>query len=297
LEGRLREVSFLWERKRPEDFIVKEISDFEEDGKGEHYLYLLAKKNYTTKELSKAFNLSYAGMKDKFALTFQKVSSGEFLGDFISNSAGSRWFALKFLKRIRRKVKIGQLKGNRFAVNLSGFSFKEKRLFVNYYDVQRVSGNADRGRELFKRLLERPKRRLKWSENFLIDAYLSHLWNKSLELYLKERFNGYFISDRGVKFFLPEGLEERAGELPKFWTILGYRKKLLDSESYYEEVLKKEDFTLKEVLEGLRALGIKGDYRMSYVEVKDFKVAGSYGHFFLPKGSFATMLLKHIQAV
>jgi len=297
LEGRLREVSFLWERKRPEDFIVKEVSDFEEDERGEHYLYLLAKRNYTTKELSRAFNLSYAGMKDKFALTFQEVSSPEFLGDFISNSDGDRWFALKFLKRIRRKVKVGQLKGNRFAVNLSGFPLKERRAFVNYYDAQRVGGNWERGRELFKKLLERPRRRLKWIENFLLDSYLSHLWNKSLELYLKERFNGHLIADGGVRFFIPEGLEERLSELPKFWTILGYKKKLLDSEGYYQEVLREEGFTLKEVIEGLRALGIKGDYRMSYVSVSDFKVVGSYGHFFLPKGSFATMFLKHLQAV
>ncbi len=293
----MREVEFSWKRKRPEDFIVKEVSDFEEDERGEYYLYLLAKRNYTTKELAKAFNLSYAGMKDRFALTFQKVSSSDFLGDFISNSDGEKWFALKFLKRIRRKVKIGQLKGNRFAVNLSGFPVKERGVFINYYDVQRVSGNRERGRELLRKLLERPRRRLKWIENFLLDSYLSYLWNRSLELYLKERFGGYYLVDGGERFFIPEGLEEELSELPKFWTILGYKKKLLDSEAYYEEVLKGEGFTLKEVLEGLRALGIKGDYRMSYVQVRDFKIIGKYGHFFLPKGSFATMFLKHIQAV
>ena len=297
MEERLREVRFIWERKKPEDFIVKEISDFEEREDGAHYLYLLAKRNYTTRELAKAFNLSYAGMKDRFALTFQKVSSPEFLGDFISNTDGDRWFALKFLKKIGRKVKIGQLRGNRFAVNLSGFPFRERRAFINYYDLQRISGNRDRGRELLLKLLEKPKRRLRWIENLLLDSYLSYLWNRSLELYLRERFGGYYICDGGERFFIPEGFEERIPELPKFWTILGYKKKLLDSEVYYREVLREEGFNLREVLEGLRALGIKGDYRMSYVLVRDFKVTGEYGHFFLPKGSFATMFLKHIQAV
>ncbi len=293
----MREVEFSFKRRRPEDFIVKEVSDFEEREKGSHYLYLLAKRNYTTKEIAKAFNLSYAGMKDKFALTFQKVSSGEFLEDFISDRSGQKWFVLKFLKRIGKKVKIGQLKGNRFAVNLKGFPVKEVRAFINYYDSQRLSGNFERGRELFKRLLERPKRRLKWSENYLLDSYLSYLWNRSLELYLKEKFSGYYVLEGNGRFFIPQGLEERVEELPKFWTILGYKKKLLTSQDYYEVVLKEEGFTLSEVLEGLRALGIKGDYRMSYVLVREFKLIGSYGHFFLPKGSFGTMFLKHLQAV
>ncbi|WP_457680588.1 tRNA pseudouridine(13) synthase TruD [Thermovibrio sp.] len=293
----MREVEFSFKRRRPEDFIVKEVSDFEEREEGPHYLYLLAKRNYTTKEIAKAFNLSYAGMKDKFALTFQKVSSSEFLGDLISDGSSQRWFALKFLKRIGKKVKIGQLKGNRFAVNLKGFLVKEVRAFINYYDSQRLSGNFERGRELFKEFLERPKRRLKWSENYLLDSYLSYLWNRSLELYLKEKFSGYYVLEGSERFFIPQGLEERVEELPKFWTILGYKKKLLTSQDYYEVVLKEEGFTLSELLEGLRALGIKGDYRMSYVLVREFKLIGSYGHFFLPKGSFGTMFLKHLQAV
>ncbi len=293
----MREVKFLWKKREAEDFIVKEISEFEIDEEGSHYLYLLAKRNYTTREVSKRFNLSYAGMKDKFALTFQKVSSSEFLGNLISEREDQRWFILKFLGKIRRKVKIGQLKGNKFAVKVEGFNFKERSAFINYYDVQRIGGNWFRGKELLKRLLDKPRRRLKWSENLLLDSYLSYLWNRSLELYLIDRFTGYYIFDGEERFFIPESLEERIDELPKFWTVLGYKKKLLTSAPYYREVLKGEGFSLDEVLEGLRALGIKGDYRMTYVLVKDFKVIGKYAFFFLPKGSFATMFLKHIQAV
>ena len=234
-------------------------------------------------------------MKDKFALTFQKVSSPEFLGEFISNSSGEKWFALKFLKPIRRKVKIGQLKGNKFAVNVSGFELKRAQAFINYYDVQRIAGNWERGREVLKELLREPRRKLGWSKNFLIDSYLSYLWNRSLELYVKERFPGYYVIDGQERFFIPQDLN--VDELPKFWTILGYKKRLLDAEPYYEELLKAEGFNLKEFLELLRALGIKGDYRMSYVVVRDFKPIGSYCHFFLPKGAFATMFLKHLQAV
>lgn len=286
----MKEVKFLWKADRPEDFIVREISEFEGDERGENYLYLLAKRNYTTRELSDLLGFSYAGMKDKFALTFQKVSFSSFKGTSLGEVKGERWYFLKFLKRIKKKVKVGNLKGNKFAVKLN-FPYSFKEVFINYYDVQRVAKNYLKG----KKLLLKGKKRRSWRENFLIDSYLSYLWNKSLELYLKEIFKGYYVLDKGENFFVPLGLDENYLQLPKFWTVLGYKKKLLTSEPYYEEVLKEEGIGLKELLDLLRALGIKGDYRMTYVLVRDFKVIGNYCHFFLPKGSFATMFLKHIQ--
>lgn len=288
----MREVEFSWKRNRPEDFIVKEISEIPVDSSGKYYLYLLAKRNLTTKEVCKWLNLSYAGLKDKFALTFQKVSSEEFLGDFLRENVNSEsWFILKFLGKTRKKLKIGQLKGNKFAVNVSGFEVKEVPAFINYYDVQRISGNWRRGRELLFKLSEKPKKRLSWTQNFLLDSYLSYLWNRSLELYLKERFSGYYVLDGEEKFFIPERFS--VDELPKFWTILGYKKKLLDSDELYRQVLREEGLGLEELLELLRFLRIKGDYRMTYVIPREVKKNSNYLFFFLPKGSFATMFLKH----
>ncbi len=289
----MREVEFKWKRENPEDFIVKEVSEIPLDSSGNHYLYLLAKRNLTTKEIARKLNLSYAGMKDKTALTFQKVSSDRFLGEFLREKIDSKsWFILKFLGKTKRKLKIGQLKGNRFAVNVSGFEIKKIPAFINYYDVQRISGNWKRGKEILFKLLEKPKKRLSWTQNFLIDSYLSYLWNRSLELYLKERLSGYYVVDGEERFFIPEKVD--VGELPKFWTILGYKKKLFDSEEFYREVLREEGFGLEELLELLRFLRIKGDYRMTYVIPRDVKKIGRYLFFFLPKGSFATMFLKHV---
>ena len=129
------------------------------------------------------------------------------------------------------------------------------------------------------------------TQNFLLDSYLSYLWNRSLELFLKERFSGYYIVDGEERFFISEGFG--VGEFPKFWTILGYKKKLLDSEDFYRRVLREESFELEEILELLRFLRIKGDYRMTYVVPREVKKKNSYLFFFLTKGSFATMFLKH----
>ena len=288
-------VEFSWKREVPEDFIVKEVAEYPLTPDGKHYLYLLVKRNLTTKELARIFGFSYAGMKDKFALTAQFVSFEKFVGEFLKRKVSNdSWYILKFIGRVQRKIKIGQLKGNKFAVNLRSFETEERDWFINYYDVQRVKNNSQRGRELLKKLLEKPKRKLKWSENFYIDAYLSYLWNKSLERFLMERTKGHFICEKEELFFIPEK-DFNYASLPKFWTILGYKKKLLDSESYYREVLKKEGFELEEFLELLKKLRIKGDYRMTYVKVRELKKIGNYLFFFLPKGSYATMFLKHIQ--
>ncbi|RUM44150.1 MAG: tRNA pseudouridine(13) synthase TruD, partial [Desulfurobacterium sp.] len=62
-------------------------------------------------------------------------------------------------------------------------------------------------------------------------------------------------------------------------------------------VLKEEGFELEEFLELLKKLKIKGDYRMTYVKVRNLKRIGSYLFLYLPKGSYATMFLKHLQKV
>ena len=288
-------VPFIWQRKKPEDFIVKEISDIPLEENGNFYIYLLAKCGISTKELAKELKFSYAGLKDAFALTFQKVCFDSFQGDFVRKELeGGKWFILKFLGKAKRKLKIGQLKGNKFAVNVSGFPYELKSSFINYYDVQRIANNYERGKRIILAVLEGKKKRLKWLENFLIDAYLSYLWNKSLELYLKELTDGIYIEEKGEKFFIPSQIDEE--KLPKFWTILGYKKKLLHSEPYYEKVLKEEGFELKEFISILKLMKIKGDYRMTYVRVRELREVAGRIFFFLPKGAYGTMYLKHIQA-
>ena len=289
-------VEFKWRREVPEDFIVKEVAEYPIVEDGRHYLYLLVKRNLTTKDLAKLLGFSYAGMKDKFALTFQFVSFERFAGEFEKQEIDSEsWYVLKFIGRVQKKLKIGQLRGNKFFINLRGLEVEEREWFINYYDVQRISLNWKKGKTLIQKLFENPGRKLSWRENFLIDSYLSYLWNRSLELFLKERFDGYLMKEKEETFFIPN--TDNYKLLPKFWTILGYKKKLLESELYYEEILKEEGFELKEFLGLLRKLGIKGDYRMSYVLIRDFKKFNEYISFFLPKGSYATMYLKHLQKV
>ncbi|MEO2154391.1 MAG: tRNA pseudouridine(13) synthase TruD, partial [Nanoarchaeota archaeon] len=111
-------------KEKPEDFIVKEKASFEEGNN--NYLYLLVKRDYNLFDIQKKLNFSFAGIKDKRALTFQYVSFDEFKGkiiyskNFKENLKNKKnWYFLKFIKKINKKVKPGFLQGNFFWIKVN----------------------------------------------------------------------------------------------------------------------------------------------------------------------------------
>ncbi len=289
-------IKFDWNvKEKPEDFIVREVAEHKFNEEGNFYLYRLIKKNLNTREVCEDLNLSYAGLKDKNAITFQFITSKQDLGEHLFKQISKdKFFILSLIGKTSKKLKIGQLQGNYFSINLKSRNVSIKNSMINYFDTQRLSKNVEEGRKFFKnfKISGKTRKKLKWKINFYIDAYLSYLWNKSFEIYLKERFSGYFLEENGHNFFIPE--EIKTESLPKFWTILGYKVKLEESENYYRTILEKEGISIEDLLEMLSVLRIKGDYRKSYINLSDVKLSGGYIHFFLPKGAYATMYLKHI---
>lgn len=110
------------------DFIVEEQLGFEPSGEGEHIFLWLEKANLNTAFVAESLakfsklqlrDITYAGRKDKFALTRQ------WFGVHIANKKEPNWdeFKLdgaKILKVTRndRKLRVGVLKGNRFELIL-----------------------------------------------------------------------------------------------------------------------------------------------------------------------------------
>lgn len=110
------------------DFIVEEQLGFEPSGEGEHIFLWLEKTNLNTAFVAESLakfsklqlrDITYAGRKDKFALTRQ------WFGVHIANKKEPNWdeFQLdgaKILKVTRndRKLRVGVLKGNRFELIL-----------------------------------------------------------------------------------------------------------------------------------------------------------------------------------
>lgn len=107
-----------------EDFRVDEDLDFQPSGTGEHCFVRLEKVDRTTREvqlgLARQYGLApldvgYAGMKDKHAVTRQWFSLHG-----ITEPAEPQDSAVRILEIARhsKKLRRGQLRGNRFAVRL-----------------------------------------------------------------------------------------------------------------------------------------------------------------------------------
>ena len=286
-------------KSKPEDFIVKEIASYESGNN--HYLYLLVKRDYNLFDLTKKYSFSFAGIKDKKALTFQYVSFDEFKGSFFAISNFKErvknkepWYFFRFVKKIKRKVRPGFLKGNEFFIKVDVDKIEIKDWFVNYYDLQRLKDNWRDGLEILLNLNKSEAKRIKKDriKSIKVDAFLSYLWNKSLELFLKENSDGYYIKDENFYFFIPYNKLNL-----NYWPILGYKLKEDNYLSYYESILERFNLNLDLLFEKLRLLRFKGDFRKVFVDVDKKRIINNYFNFILPKGCYATMYLKFVYKV
>lgn len=150
-------------RYQPEDFIVKERSlDFSEDPKGRFLLIKVTAKNWETNDLIREFakrlhiskkRISFAGTKDKRAITtqilcFYNVTKEQLEPITISD------VNFDILQYTRKKVRIGDLKGNDFSIVIRNVSstieqndldmlikpFQSMQGFPNFFGVQRFGG-------------------------------------------------------------------------------------------------------------------------------------------------------------
>jgi len=178
--------SATW-RCEPEDFQVDEMLGFEPDGEGEHVLLQIRKRDANTdwvaRKLSRFANVhprdvSYAGLKDRFAVTTQWFSV-RLPGKEELNWSGINDEEITVLRWSRhgRKLKRGSLKANRFKILLKELQGDrdeiETRLQLiqetgvpNYFTEQRFGHggqNIDKAREMLiegKRVKDRHKHSL-----------------------------------------------------------------------------------------------------------------------------------------
>ena len=160
-------------RSEMSDFKVFERLPFEPCGEGEHLFIHIRKTGANTlvvaQELAKYFKVkgglvSYAGLKDRFAVTEQWFGihlPGKIVYD-LSNLAIEGVEVLA-VKRHNKKLRIGALSGNRFELVLRKVSNLDDVLrrwaavsqfgVPNYFGEQRFGingGNLDRALELFQ---------------------------------------------------------------------------------------------------------------------------------------------------
>ena len=144
----------------PQDFIVKEITNFEVEDKGEYAYFWLTKTDYTTigaiRKIALALNLQlkfigFAGTKDKRAVTKQVISIKNIKKEKVERLA-LKDIKLEYIGQNSSPLSLGDLEGNEFLItvrNLTTKRIQPPQKFPNLYGPQRFSkNNAEIGKLL-----------------------------------------------------------------------------------------------------------------------------------------------------
>ncbi len=315
-------------RERPEHFVVEEVPLYEPVGEGEHTIVWLTKREMTTpfvqERLARIFHvrkedIGVAGMKDRHAVTTQafsipRVSPEEAIARI---RAEFPQVHIHWARRHRNKIKPGHLLGNRFFITVvdtvpdaweraQAIAAYLRRVGVpNYYGEQRFGregDNARRGRDI----LQGRGPRDRWLRRFLLSAYQSYLFNLYLARRVREGLFTRLIrgdiakkTDTGGLFVVQDVAAEQPrydrGEIHFTGPMYGYKMWQAEAEAgaLEEVILQEEGLTL----EDFRKVKVKGTRRLGRLWLADLDIqqdeeGNLVFSFFLPKGAFATVVMR-----
>lgn len=318
---------------KPEDFIVEEIPAYEPSGTGEHLFVNITKTGITTKELQKAlakiFNtkrneVEFAGIKDKHAIATQYFSVWLYDNqdpELVYKLEEEIPVKINSFKFHQRKLKKGHLHGNQFSIKIrepktdldeavkriTEIKEKANQLGIpNFYGDQRfgIEGdNPQQGLEILKGERRMPN---KWLRQFLLASFQSYLFNYYLTKRIKEGlFNKIMPGDIAKKhdtggIFIVEDLEteqKRFDNKEICFTGPMFGKKMTQAKDeafdFENSILEEYEVTSEELkkakLTGTRRAGIILPSIETMKEEDGIRIK-----FRLPKGSFATIVLREI---
>src|SRR6056297_124050 len=317
----------------PEDFIVEEIPAYYPSGSGEHLFIHLTKTGITTKEVQKVLaktfstkvkDVEFAGIKDKHAVTSQYFSVwllDKQDPELVNKLEDELPVTINSYNFHQRKIKKGHLWGNQFNIKIRDIesdideAFKKTQQITkiihqkglpNLYGKQRfgIEGdNAQQGLEILKGERKVPN---KWLRQFLLSSFQSHLFNyyivKRMEAGLLDKFMQGDIAkkhDTGGMFVVEdkETEQERFNNKEICFTGPMFGKKMTTAK---EEALEFENSVMKEngvTTEEFKQMKVNGTRRTGIIlpEIKTYKENdGIRIKFSLPKGAFATIVLREI---
>ncbi|HLC58282.1 MAG TPA: tRNA pseudouridine(13) synthase TruD [Candidatus Nanoarchaeia archaeon] len=315
----------------PEDFIVEEIIDLKIDDKKQDYsIFRLTKKNWSTFNIIEKISerlqipqkfIGYAGIKDRKAVTTQYISIYKINKEKIENLKIED-VNLEFVGYSKERINLGDLKENKFKITIRNLNKKiklpKKLQLENYFDSQRF-GKDNNTHEIGKLILKRNfkevckilnleinnndpigalrKQPLKLLK-FYISAYQSYIWNKNLNEIIKQNKSIKTIkSELGEISFSNKKIKPFKIPLLNFDT----EEDIILTKIMKEENISKLDFIIKQIPELIYA----SIEREAFIEIKNIKSKFSKDElnkeklklvleFNLPKGSYATMLIKKI---
>ena len=309
----------------PDDFFVEEKISFDSDREGSHSWLYIEKVNISTGEavtrLAKFFGvkskeIGYAGKKDTVARVRQWISV-----PLANVSPGFIDAGLTVLEvaRGRRKLKIGQLLGNRFELQIQVFEsldLKERleelehRGVPNYFGLQRF-GRKGQNLITARRLAyldPHGQRRLRPSSAMAASAARSAAFNAILgrrvmdqtwldvgrgDVLMPDGRRSYFVADIGELDQIKNRLDR--GELSPTAPLAGCEPKMCSRRTVDDNEIIMQDKLLGPWLMGIFR---NGDLRSVRIIPKNLEwslVDSTLTLIFeLPKGAYATALLNEI---
>ncbi|MFH0752484.1 MAG: tRNA pseudouridine(13) synthase TruD [archaeon] len=303
-------------KENPEDFIVKEKLKLE-IGNGLYAYYILKKKQWNTlnavREIAKRLNInekkiSYAGLKDKQAITEQYISILDGRKDYENVQIND--IELIYVGNGPERVHLGQLEGNQFEIVVKDAGeAKTRKVMPNYFDEQRFgreNTNATVGKALVQKDFKKTCEilRLDIEENNYIGAlqkqgriiklyfhsYQSKLFNLILSEYIKKKHKYKEIDCGYAQLAFPEEDIKEEIKIPLIHFDMEAEEELKE---IINEVLIKEGILLKDfVIKQLPELVSQTEYRDGFVEIKNLQIEGAKLKFELQKGSYATVAIK-----
>ncbi|PKK91195.1 MAG: tRNA pseudouridine(13) synthase TruD [Candidatus Wallbacteria bacterium HGW-Wallbacteria-1] len=316
----------------PEDFVVDEEPLYLPSGEGDHMYIRFRKIGLNTRQvvtrLAKIINIDSdeigtAGLKDRDAVTSQWLSAPAApFQDISPDSIEIPGVTILEHGLHSNKLRIGHLIGNRFKIRIRFCADQalEKAQavvdrimshgMVNFYGEQRFGyegANVVEGRMILQ------------GEKFVKQSFLRRILISAFQSHL---FNGYSIvrlqaglmrtamrgdvmkkTERGGLFIAEDSLEEtrrlEAGEIVPTGPMVGQKSKapMWDAMEFEQECMTALGYDAR-IAEGLRKNRMMGSRRPLLVYPKDISVEQDDGglilSFMLPKGSFATVLLREV---
>lgn len=315
-------------RASAEDFFVDEELGFAPDGAGEHVFVRVEKRgantDFVARELAHFAGLrpdavSYAGMKDRHAVTRQTFSL------HLPGKADPDWSTLshaefRVLEAVRhsRKLQRGALKGNRFRIvlrHVAGDRDAVARALAaiaaqgvpNYFGEQRFgrdAANVDRAQAMF-----RGRRVPRHERSLLLSAARSHLFNAVLAVRV-ERGDWHqaiagdvFMLAGSHSIFGPEALTPdliarcASGDIDPTGPLWGAGE--LRSSDAVAEIERGVMAGNSALADGLAANGLRQQRRSLRLRAREWSASWlSDGDlevmFYLSSGAYATVLLREI---
>lgn len=311
-----------------EDFVVTEIPSYLPSGEGVHAYAFVEKRGLTTMDIADALRrqgvpdraIGYAGQKDKYAIARQWISVPQEYSQQLQSLDELNGATVLETSLHNNKLGLGHLRGNRFEIRVrnadSDCMPKAEAIAThlksvglpNYFGPQRFgyfNTNAIDAIRIIRGERVPGGRRL---HRFFLSALQSHVFNWLLKIRIERGLYDSVLSgdraqkhDTGGMFVVEDGEVEspraKLLEISAALPIFGKKVRLStdDAGKLEQEILDKFG------LEFGNFNAILGSRRASRARLDDLTIEptddGYVVHCTLPKGSFATSLIRELTKV